>query len=135
MIYTPKPRVFTFSYCCAATIAFSIPSTGRALANRRVGLRNPLPLGSCTGRGLIRFLGATAQGHHHYVSSTQLHRFTANRVRHLQQRQFFLNIYPEFLAILFLMPSILDLCMLFSMFIMIYFIRNLILHLPISSTC
>jgi hypothetical protein len=35
---------------------------------------------------------------------------------------------------LFVLTSMLDLCMLVPVFIMIYFIRNLILHLPIFST-
>jgi hypothetical protein len=76
----------------------------------------------------------------------------ANRLRRLQQRRFvvvnplakpqyviydliyLLSMYPEILAMLFMLSSMLDLCMLVHVFIMIYFIRNLIPRLPIFST-
>jgi hypothetical protein len=44
---------------------------------------------------------------------------------------YFLSIYPKVLAMLFMLSSILDLCMLIYVIIKIYFIRNLILQLPI----
>jgi hypothetical protein len=43
-------------------------------------------------------------------------------------------MYPEILAILFILSSMLDLCMLVTVFIMIYFIQNLILRLSIFLT-
>ena len=36
------------------------PERRHAPANGRAGLRNPSPLGSCTGRGRIRFLGSAS---------------------------------------------------------------------------
>jgi hypothetical protein len=74
-----------------------------------------------------------------------------NRLRRLQQRRFvivsppakaqyvicdliyLLSMYPEILAMMFMLSSMLNLCMLVFVFIMIYFIWNLILRLPVNS--
>jgi hypothetical protein len=94
----------------------------------------------------------TAQDLHHFASSTNSVASRANRLRHLQQRRFvvvnppakaqyvffnlicFLNMYLKFLAMLLVLTSMLDLCMLVSVFIIIYFIANLMLHMPVFST-
>jgi hypothetical protein len=46
----------------------------------------------------------------------------------------FLSMCPKILAMLSILSSMLDICMRVPVFIMIYFIRNLILRLSIFST-
>jgi hypothetical protein len=124
------------------------PEHRRAPANKREVLLNSSSLGSCTERGRIRFLGSAS--HECPRSSTQRvfhptlspHGPTAFVVSSsggsssstLQSPQYiicdliyFLSMYREILAMLFMLSSMLDLCMLVPVFIMIYFIRSLIL--------
>jgi hypothetical protein len=122
------------------------PERRRALANERADLRNPSPLGSCTGRERIRFFGS---------DSRNCSRSSPRRVFHLtlspcgptafvisSSGGSSLSALQPRLSTYFMIwscyaiyiVSMLELCMLVYVFIIIYFVWNLILQLPIFST-
>ena len=138
------------------------PERRRAPANGRAGLRNLSPLGSCTGRGRIRFLGSAQRDCSTIFATARPPSKSGaaayRRLLHSVHRtvfvpsasfvfpkaktqyvyccliQFFIMFAEMIMIWLCLATSMIELFMLDLVMVMIYLFRNLIMQLPNYST-